>query len=236
MDMRAKSGGPERAKKYVGYARVSTQGQDLGLDVQRAAIEKHVAEQGGELVGLIEEKESGKKAGRKGLREAISLAQASGAVLLISKLDRLSREVSLVFALREAGLEFEVIGMPSLNSLTLAVLAGMAQHERELISARTKDGLAAAKARGARLGNPQGFSAAARARLIESRRENAMENEANQTGRKHIEMFLKDGHSMNEIARRLTALGIATPRGGKWSAAAVSRLMKLYGIEKGVRK
>ena len=220
-------------RKFIGYCRVSTEKQENGLVAQRIAIEDFVLGKSGELLEVVTEKESGKKSDRPVLRGAIRSAAHWGATLVIARLDRLSREVSFLFSLRDAGVDFVALDLPELNTLTLAVTAGMAQHERELISQRTKAGLAVARMQGKKFGNPNGFSEMARERQILVRKERALMSEINRDGKEHIAMFLKDGHGLREIARRLTALNVPTPRGGSWSAAQVKRLMKLYRLSKG---
>jgi hypothetical protein len=102
--------------------------------------------------------ESGKKNHRPQLLAAIAEARQAGATLLIAKLDRLSRNAGFIFALRDSGVDFVCCDMPDANTLTVGLFAVIAQHERETISKRTKDALAAKKARGTQLGSPQNFT------------------------------------------------------------------------------
>lgn len=144
-------------KVYVAYYRVSTvrQGQSgLGLDAQRVAVVQHVASQG-ELVAELTEIESGRKDDRPQLAAALDLCRRKKAVLVIAKLDRLARDVAFIANLMKSGIEFVATDMPQANRLTLHIMAAFAEHEREAISKRTCDALAAAKARGVRLGNPR---------------------------------------------------------------------------------
>ena len=99
--------------------------------------------------------ESGRKADRTGLAAALAMCRAKRAILLIAKLDRLARSVAFISNLMEGGVDFVAADMPSVNRLTVHVLAAVAEHEREMISQRTKAALAAAKVRGTRLGNPR---------------------------------------------------------------------------------
>ena len=100
------------------------------------------------IVSEYTEVESGKKNTRPKLEAAIADAKATGSVLLIAKLDRLSRNASFIFALRDSGVNFQRCDMPDANSLTIGMFAVIAQHERETISKRTKDALAAKRIRG----------------------------------------------------------------------------------------
>ena len=107
-----------------------------------------------ELVGEFTEVESGKKSERPELARAMDACRKHKARLVIAKLDRLSRNLAFTATLMESGVEFVAADMPFANKLTIHILAAVAEHEREAISERTKAALAAAKARGTRLGNP----------------------------------------------------------------------------------
>jgi DNA invertase Pin-like site-specific DNA recombinase len=134
---------PSPARPYFAYYRVSTQKQGasgLGLEAQRAAARAFVAAPAS-LRGEYVEIESGKKNHRPQLLAAIAAARQAGGVLLIAKLDRLSRNAGFIFTLRDAGVEFVCCDMPDANTLTVGLFAVLAQHERETISKRTKDGL-----------------------------------------------------------------------------------------------
>ena len=151
--------GPTQAagQPCVAYYRVSTEKQGrsgLGLDAQRSAVARHIAQRGGCLASEFVEVESGRKKDRPQLAAALAAARAHRAVLVIAKLDRLARNVHFVSGLMESGVEFVAADMPTVNRLTVHILAAVAEEEARMISARTKAALAAAKARGVRLGNP----------------------------------------------------------------------------------
>jgi DNA invertase Pin-like site-specific DNA recombinase len=222
--------------RTINYYRVSTakQGKSgLGLEAQRAAIEAFCASRGCEPLGEYTEQESGKRDGRPELAKALHHAKVTGATLVIAKLDRLSRNVAFLAALQEAGTKFVAADMPEANQLTLHIMAAMAQHEREAISDRTKKALAAAKARGTKLGGL---------------REGAFGNKP-EAGRKLaavaikakskafaadvmpvIEAIRAEGHSsLRAIAAELNSRGIMTARGGKWGPQAVSDVIRVAG-------
>jgi DNA invertase Pin-like site-specific DNA recombinase len=207
---------------FVAYYRVSTDRQGasgLGLDAQRAAVAAFVNGRG-ELAAEFTEIESGRKNDRPELHQALDLCRDRRAILVIAKLDRLARNVAFIANLMESGAEFVAVDMPQANRLTLHILAAVAEHEREMISQRTKAALAAAKARGTRLGNPRpdmpritAASAAAAARF--------------RTGVKATIVTLRgQGMSLRAIAADLNGRGIRTARGRRWQAATVLGILR----------
>jgi DNA invertase Pin-like site-specific DNA recombinase len=140
--------------QYVAYYRVSTDKQGmtgLGMDAQREAVTRFFAGRGIVAAEFIEV-ETGKKASRRQLNAAIAECRKRRAVLVIAKLDRLARNVHFVSGLMRSDVEFIAVDMPTANRLTIHILAAVAEHETETISQRTKAALAAAKARGTKLG------------------------------------------------------------------------------------
>lgn len=215
-------------KTYVAYYRVSTAQQSksgLGLEAQRETVTRFA--QGYPIVNEFTEKESGKNDNRVKLQEAIAYAKANNATLLIAKLDRLSRNVKFIFELRDAGVDFVCCDLPDCNTLTLGIFASFAQHERERISQRTKDGLAVAKKRGVVLGKPENLTAKARANGLVVRKANAANNQANRQAAEIVQSSLKAGNSLREIAAKLNGLGFRTRRGNLFSAMQVKRLSEL---------
>ena len=142
--------------RFVAYYRVSTERQGrsgLGLEAQQAAVAGFI-NGGTELVAEFTEIESGKRNERPALAQALEACRRHKAKLVIAKLDRLSRNLAFIATLMASGVEFVAVDNPHANKLTVHILAAVAQHEREMISQRTKDALAAARRRGVRLGNP----------------------------------------------------------------------------------
>jgi DNA invertase Pin-like site-specific DNA recombinase len=212
--------------RFVSYLRVSTQQQGrsgLGLEAQRAAVASYVAGRG-ELVREFLEIETGKGSNaleqRAQLRAALDACKKEKAVLLIAKLDRLARNVHFVSGLIESGCDFVAADMPSANKVMIQMHAVMAEYERDQISARTKAALAAAKARGIRLG----------ARGADNLRPNieARKAAANAfAGRLKgvIAGLRSQGHTHRAMAAELNAVGISAPRGGAWTHCQVQRLL-----------
>jgi DNA invertase Pin-like site-specific DNA recombinase len=139
------------------YYRVSTTQQGasgLGLDAQREAVARHVAGAQGTIVAEFQEIESGKRNDRPQIAAALAACRWRRATLVIAKLDRLARNVHFISSLMESGVDFVACDNPHATRLTIHILAAVAEHEREMISQRTIAALAAAKARGVKLGNP----------------------------------------------------------------------------------
>jgi DNA invertase Pin-like site-specific DNA recombinase len=199
--------------RFIAYFRVSTDRQGrsgLGLDAQREAVLRHVGSNRGELTGEFCEIESGKRNDRPQLAAAIAAAKKAKATLIIAKLDRLARNVHFVSGLMESGVDFVAADNPHANKLMVHMLAAFAEHEREQISQRTRDALAAAKARGVRLGRngADRLAPAYRAEAIERARQLAPV----------LAELRAAGMSARQMAAELTARGIPTPDGGRWQA------------------
>ncbi|MEZ5584447.1 MAG: recombinase family protein [Candidatus Competibacteraceae bacterium] len=137
--------------RFIAYYRVSTDRQGrsgLGLEAQQQAVAAFVAQRGGVLTENFIEIESGRKNNRPQLAAALSACRQHRATLVIAKLDRLARNVYFISGLLESGVDFVAVDMPEADKLTIHILAAVAEHEREMISQRTKAALQAAKARG----------------------------------------------------------------------------------------
>lgn len=142
-------------KQAIAYYRVSTDRQGksgLGLDAQQQNVRTYIDAHGLELAGEYTEVESGRKNRRPILLQALDACRKQKAVLVIAKLDRLGRNVAFISSLMEAKIDFVAVDNPHANRLMLHLLAAFAEHEREQISTRTKEALAAAKRRGVILG------------------------------------------------------------------------------------
>ena len=215
------------ATNFVLYFRVSTARQGmsgLGLDAQRLTVAQYLA--GGTRTVLAEfvEVETGKGANalekRPELRSALDLCKRSGATLLIAKLDRLARNVHFVSGLMESKVQFVACDLPEANQLTIHIMAAFAEHEARRISERTRDALAAAKARGVVLGatgpanlkqhtqHRQEAACAFKTRLMPL-----------------LNGFVSQGLSRRAMVVQLNDIGIKAPKGGAWSLGQVQRVL-----------
>lgn len=217
-------------EKYIAYYRVSTNKQNYGLEAQQEVVNKWIINKG-ELINSYQEKISGKINLRPELEKAIEQCKKEDATLLIAKLDRLSRNVSFLFDLRDSGIKIACCDLPELNTLNLGIFATMAQHERELISKRTKEGLAVAKAKGKKLGGFRGSLKGIEA-MKEVRTLKAQENDNNKKALKSISYFyFKEGiKNLSEIARKLNGQGIKTARGKNFQAVQVQILLSRLNL------
>lgn len=216
-------------KRFTAYFRVSTQKQGasgLGLEAQKAAAESF-AQSRGAIIAEFVEVESGKRNDRPTLAQAIEHAKANGSTLLIAKLDRLARNAGFIFALRDSGVDFQACDLPEANTLTIGIFAVMAQHEAEVISKRTKDALAARKARGLKLGTPANLTLEARRKGSEARKVIARSHKANRQAAELAGLYKGQGHSLRAIAKRLNANGYQTRGGKAFKAESVRRLLDL---------
>lgn len=223
-------------EKYICYYRVSTADQGrsgLGLDAQRKTVLDFLNGNGHEIVGEYTEIESGGKNDRPELQKALKACRLKKARLIVSKLDRLSRDLHFISELQRAGVPFVIAEMPDATELTIHIYAALAQHERKVISQRTKAALEQLKAKGVKLGNPclrkgekipgGGDTTTANKVRISKADEYAQDMIS------VIAEFQETGStSLREIADDLNNAGYKTARGGQWHATSVSRIFKRF--------
>ncbi len=221
--------------KFVSYIRVSTTRQGasgLGLEAQREAVTQFARSHGGTLVAEVKEIESGKNNDRPQIAEALSLCRLHRATLVIAKLDRLARNVHFISALMESGVEFTAVDFPTANRLTVHILAAVAEHEAAMISQRTTAALTAAKARGAKLGGQRGSitrmaEMAKKGNIASAIARSEKTKERNADILPQIVAIQASGRTSTQaIAEALNARGFEAPRGGRWSATQVWRVLK----------
>lgn len=207
---------------FVAYYRVSTDKQGksgLGLEAQRQAVDSFVVHRG-ETIAEFTEVESTRNR-RPELQTALELCRKRKATLLIARLDRLARNVAFISNLMESRVDFMAVDMPEANRLTIHILAAVAEHEREMISKRTKAALAVAKERGTKLGNPNPLPAsqeAIKALKLQSERFHA-------TVQPLIRELRQQGWSLPTIAKELNRRNVPTARGGLWHPSTVRNIL-----------
>ena len=211
-------------RSFVAYYRVSTTGQGesgLGLDAQKLAVSSYLGMlPGSACIAEYVEVESGKRKDRPQLADAIRLTRKARATLIIAKLDRLARNVHFISGLMESGVDFVACDNPHANRLMIHMLAAFAEHEREMISLRTKEGLKAARARGRVLG------ATGKLRATENR----------QRADDHALAILNDLRAIPAEERgtvtamidAMNARSVPTMKGGQWHRPGVYRLLERY--------
>ncbi len=216
-------------KKYIPYLRVSTKKQKrsgLGLEAQRAIIEHYTQVDGAELGKEFIETESGKDIeNRPILKEAIKYCLKNGFTLVVAKLDRLSRDVEHIFSIHKKmnGL-FKSCDLPTTDSLTLSIFAGLAQREREIISIRTKQALKAKKEQGVILGKTENFNDEVRRLGAKVRQDKARSNPSNRGATTLIRHCRAKGLSFQAIADELNTNGFLTVTGKQYRKATVKML------------
>lgn len=219
--------------RVVAYYRVSTDGQGrsgLGLDAQRRSVKELCERRGWQIVAEHTEVESGKRNDRPALAEATAAAKRTGAILLAAKLDRVGRRAArLLTLLDEAGVKVMAADDPDADWTSLAIKAVIAQHEGDAISRRTRDALQAAKARGVRLGNPNGAAALRRAGKGNGAAVGAVKGNAERFAADLAatvgDIRASGKTSLPAIAAELNARHIQTRRGGQWHASSVRNLL-----------
>lgn len=219
-------------KKFVAYYRVSRpkQGRSgLGLDAQREAVRVHI---GRDPDHAFTEVESGAHSSRPELLKALDLAELTGSTLVVAKLDRLSRNAAFLLALRDRSTVSIIFAdMPQADRLVIGVMAMVAEWELERIGERTKAALAAAKARGTKLGGDRGNLGAVRAAgtLASAASRSAAAKARAEKVLPHIEAARAAGHlSTRAIAAYLNEKGIRTVRGAEWRSGSVDRLVSTH--------
>ena len=211
--------------KFVAYYRVSTikQGMNgLGMESQKEFIKNYLNGGKWELIGEFAEVESGKNDNREELQKAVALCRKRKATLVIAKLDRLARNAAFLLNLRDSGVDFVAVDMPHADKFTVGIMALVAEKERDLISQRTKDGLAAAKRRGIKLGNPNPAKAIQCALEANVKRANRYAENLLPVVR---EIQGAGVATLRGIANCLNVRGFKTPRGGAFAAQSVKNLL-----------
>jgi len=230
----------------VAYYRVSTKQQGesgLGLEGQAVAVEAYARQTGKPIVARYTEVETGKIADRPELARALGHARRAKATLVVAKLDRLARNVAFTSALLRSGADFVACDNPTANKLTIHILAAIAEHEAEQISARTKAALAAAKARGVKLGScrPGHWKGREEARLagLAKARALAIKVRSDRAEQAYADLapmmkqWRTEGMTLDGIAGKLNGEGHTTRRGRPWNPVQVARVLERASLPDG---
>lgn len=221
--------------KFVGYIRVSTKQQGdsgLGLAAQQTTLDRFAAQRDGQIIRNFIEVESGKKANRTELTNAIKHAQENKAILLVAKLDRLSRNVKFLADLMESRTQFQCCDMPVCDNFTIHLFAALAEKETAMISHRTKAALEAKKAQGFTLGK-NNLTDDSRRLGHQAKREIAAANENNRRATEMIKVLRPAGQTFRAIAETLNKGGFATSTGRQFTGKAVQLLwIRWLGTQK----
>lgn len=223
-------------EKFVAYLRVSTHKQGysgLGIEAQREIIQNYLCDR--KPIFEYIEVESGRKTdkGRPKLKEALSQCRTYGAKLIVAKLDRLARNVSFLSTLLDSDVEIVFCDFPQANKMVLNILASISQYEAELVSIRTKQALAAKKARGCKLGNPEHLMdkhAAAIANSNKTNRKKAEDNLNNKRAVAMLKIFVEKGLTLSEMAETLNREGFVTSKGYAFRPSQVYVLINRYNL------
>ena len=251
--------------RYCAYYRVSTaqQGRSgLGLEAQQETVRQFVRDHGGELIaptgddekdiqanGYIEV-ESGTDDNRPKLAKVMKRCRTTGAILLVAKLDRLSRDAAFLLTLQKGNVKFVAANLPNADETTVGFMAIIAQHEAKMIGQRTRDALAAAKARGMKLGGYRtkapdiGYFQKQGVQALKDKAYEAAElvrDEVEPLARKGLTLRaiaakLNEGKTLTPVSRALYEAGQLTAENRKaWTARSVLNTINRLKIERPAR-
>ena len=221
-------------QKYVTYIRVSSKGQEqnTSLQNQKKIVDDFVNQRGGVIIETISEIVSGAKTLRKGILQAIELCKKENAILLVSKIDRLSRESTLLTRLAEEKVKFICANMPEANELVIGILVVIANYEKKLINDRTKEGRKATIEKYGKLHHIKGsnwceLTNEQRAKGQLTIKENALFNPRNQTSKAFAKSLFKNGTKPSQILIELNKHSFKTSKGLQFTQIIqVQRLLR----------
>jgi DNA invertase Pin-like site-specific DNA recombinase len=226
-----------RRDKLVAYYRVSTDKQadsGLGLEAQQAAVGAFAERTGATIIGTYQETESGRNNRRPELQRALDHARAARATLVVKTLDRLTRNLRFLTEMMDAGVDFIAVDQPDANRLTLHILAVVAEDETRRISERTKAALAAARARGVKLGGRRpGHERMSLQSRLRAATAGALVNRSRtdsyyQALAPRVQELRLSGMTQAAIAERFNSEGLTTQSGGPWTQVAVLRVLRRF--------
>ena len=237
-------------KPYIAYYRVSTDKQGirgLGIEAQRTAVKNYLKDKYPPSFSFTE-RESGKKAHRPELDKALDLCKKKRGILIVAKLDRLSRDLHFITSLEQAKIDFICCDMPQADKFTVNILGTMAQWEREQISKRTKAALAELKKKGKKLGwhnskvrkglkaywkankKPALIGRPPKKKIIKPKGLSRADSFADKL-KPVLTLLTEQGLTLEQTANKLQAMGIKTRQGhNTWRITQVVRLKKRIGL------
>ena len=217
---------------YIAYLRQSTVKQrqsGLGVEAQREIIKNHL--KGGVILNEFVETETGKRNDRPKLMEALAQCRKTNSILVVAKLDRLSRNVAFTSKLLESDVEIRFCDFPEANRLILHIISSIAEYEANLISIRTRQSLQAKKSRGYQLGKSENLMNKHQQAIQNSNRTNiqkANDNGNNKRAAALIQAMVKDSKTFAEITKSLNSQGFKTSRGCQFQIVQVQRIYEKY--------
>lgn len=203
------------------------------MEAQREIIQNYLKDR--KTIAEYIETESGRKSNRPKLTEALELCRKTNSVLIVAKLDRLSRNVAFTSKLLESDVEIVFCDFPEANKLVLHIISSIAEYEAGLISQRTKQSLKAKKARGYKLGKSENLLNKLEQAVKNSNKTNhqkALDNPNNKRAIALLKNLVKEDRSLSEMARILNSEGFVTAMGKEFRASQVSILLKRYNLKR----
>lgn len=227
---------PVAARRLVAYLRhfPDKPGRpDVALETQRQLVRGFLAADDQLVEEFVEIETAGKRGERPQLAAALAACRHHDARLVIALLGRIAGNLPVVFGLVESGVDFVVVDNPHVTRATLPLLAAVAEEEARIVSARTKAALAEAKARGVKLGNPNGARALRGKQVGNDAAVAAIKSKAQQcaaaTYRQIESIIAEDGPtSLAAISRELNERRVRTPRGGLWYPTSVKLVLDRF--------
>lgn len=203
----------------------------LGVEAQREIIHNHVKNK--QILAEYIETESGKKSNRPQLLTALAMCRKTNSILIVAKLDRLSRNVAFTSKLLESDVEIVFCDFPQANRLILHIISSIAEYEAGLISQRTKQSLQAKKARGIKLGKSDNLMNKFEQAVYNSSRTNKAKAENNPNNMRAIALLRSlsmQGKSLSEMTDLLNEQGFVTSKGCQFQITQVKRLLVRVGL------
>ena len=217
---------------YIAYLRQSTTKQEksgLGIEAQRSIIHSFVKE--GLIITEFVETESGKKSDRPKLQEALALCRKTNSILIVAKLDRLSRNVAFTSKLLESDVEITFCDFPQANRLILHIISSIAEYEANLMSQRTRQSLKAKKERGVKLGKSENLMNKHDEAIAHSNQTNRIKAQNNANNMRAVALLrsmIKEGLTISQMTKQLNEQGFVSSKGCKFQIVQVQRLIQRY--------